>query len=131
MLITQILGIGVKGATGDFLGTNLLEALLLRDLQETSVNQAQLSVYAKKAYDKLPGSQEVLREQFDQTGKIVVPQPRLSLDKDFILSDLSSFTRTLSACHDKRNLIQPTVTGLTDGPISLPYGYASADAVAE
>lgn len=119
----------MKGATGDFLGTNLLEALLLRDLQQTTFRQEQLALLANEAYDKLPGKQEEFKKIFNETGKITVPQPRLNLNKEFVLSELSSFTRTLSACHDKRNLIQATVTGSTTGPVSLPYGYASAGVV--
>lgn len=98
---------------------------MLNSVQNTRCSETALATEAAKAFAKLPGEKGQMAEQaFQNTGKINVPQPRLQLDNTFTLSDLPNFSRCISACHDKRNLVKPKVSGLTPGPISLPFGYA-------
>lgn len=120
-----LLGISTKAdSINNGLTSNLLENLILKHFDSAQNNESVINECYEKFEEGFPVAVKKAKLQYMETGKLTVPQPRLSLGNSFDINAKDLFTKTLSVSYDKRIVKKPKITATSKTPASYPFGFS-------
>jgi len=105
----------------------LLETLIKNHF-DANKTKADLDRSVEECYESFaegfPVAVKKAKLQYEMSGQLSVPQPRLVLGDSFDINDKDLFTKRISLSYDKRIIRNPVVTACSLTPASFPFGYS-------